>query len=158
MTFQTLRWPLIAFGALILVVLLLGYAWLPDSSRDIVARTTSPDGALDAVLVETNGGATTSFGYEILIADKGKDRGTPVAFLDGATRNQQAWGVDVRWIDDTHIDISYLKAESVQQDRTKLVVAGRNVTVSLHSGVLNEAAPAGGMLYNLKRHDAASNQ
>jgi hypothetical protein len=29
-------------------------------------------------------------------------------------------------------------------------IGGRNVTVSLHSGVIDPAAPAGGMLYNRK--------
>jgi hypothetical protein len=34
-------------------------------SRDEVARVASPDGRVEAVLIETNGGATTSFGYEV---------------------------------------------------------------------------------------------
>ena len=32
-------------------------------SRDEVARVASPYGGVEAVLIETNGGATTSFGY-----------------------------------------------------------------------------------------------
>jgi hypothetical protein len=34
-----------------------------EPSKDEVARNTSPTGKVDAVLLETNGGATTSFGY-----------------------------------------------------------------------------------------------
>ena len=37
------------------------------ASEDEVARVTSPDGRVEAVLIETNGGATTSFGYKVLV-------------------------------------------------------------------------------------------
>jgi hypothetical protein len=36
---------------------------------DEVARATNPSGKVDAVLVERNGGATTSFGYNIYVGD-----------------------------------------------------------------------------------------
>ncbi len=36
-----------------------------------VAHVSSPNGSLEAVLTETNGGATTSFGYEVSVGPKG---------------------------------------------------------------------------------------
>jgi len=40
-----------------------------EPSKDEVARDTSPTGKVDALLLETNGGATTSFGYEVYIVE-----------------------------------------------------------------------------------------
>jgi hypothetical protein len=42
-------------------------------SRDEVARVISPDGRLEAILIETNGGATTAFGYEIWLREKDRE-------------------------------------------------------------------------------------
>ena len=46
-------------------------------SRDEVAVVASPDRPLEAVLIETNGGATTSFGYEIWVREKGHGSDVP---------------------------------------------------------------------------------
>ena len=43
-----------------------------EAGFDEVSRVSSPDGKVDAVLVETNGGATTSFGYRVFIATPGE--------------------------------------------------------------------------------------
>ena len=67
-------------------------------SKDEVARVVSPSGKVDAVLLETNGGATTSFGYEVYVVERGAEPiGEPAVFLYGAIRNQSAYGVNLKW-------------------------------------------------------------
>jgi hypothetical protein len=48
-------------------------------SRDEVARVAAPGGQVEAVLVETNGGATTSFGYEVHVVERGGSPDNEVA-------------------------------------------------------------------------------
>lgn len=40
-------------------------------SREEIARVPSPDGIVEAVLIRTNAGATTAFGYELYIVPPG---------------------------------------------------------------------------------------
>jgi hypothetical protein len=42
------------------------------ASHDEVGRVSSPDRAVDAILVESNGGAITSFWYDIYLVPHGK--------------------------------------------------------------------------------------
>src|SRR5215475_9506392 len=57
-----------------------------ELSFDEVSRITSPSGKVDAVLVERNGGATTSFSYDVFVVPKGKSvaRGSEIAYLYGS--------------------------------------------------------------------------
>ena len=59
------------------------------TSHDEVSRVSSPAGDLDAVLVETNGGATTSFGYLVYVLPRGAkpSKNHEVAWLYAAGRN-----------------------------------------------------------------------
>jgi hypothetical protein len=118
-------------------------------SRDEVSRVASPDGRVDALVFETNCGAPCSFGYEIELATKGRHDGHEVASLDGATRNEQAWGVNLRWLGPDQLSVEYLRADNAKLLMKTVDIAGRDVTISLRSGVRDSAAPAGGMLYNL---------
>ena len=120
-------------------------------SRDEVARVGSPDGRVDAVLVETNGGATTSFGYEIHIVEKGKSYGEAVATLYGALRNDNAYGANLRWRTDSELMVEYQQARAEALEKSTVRVAGRIIRISLRPGVSDSNAPAGGMLYNLER-------
>lgn len=54
-----------------------------EPSFDEVSRVTSPSGKVDAVLVERNGGATTSFSYEVFVVPKAKSvaRRSEIAYL-----------------------------------------------------------------------------
>jgi hypothetical protein len=65
---------------------------MPNGNRNRLgsARVASPDGRVEAVLVETSGGATTSFGYEVHVVEKGRPAGDRVAWVYGAGRNAQA--------------------------------------------------------------------
>ena len=120
-------------------------------SRDEVARVASPDGRAEAVLVEMNGGATTSFGYEVHVVPKGRPTSARVAWLYGAVRNENAFGANLKWTDDHELVIEYLEAREQRLERATVSVEGRTARVSLRSGVNDPTAPAGGMLYNLER-------
>ena len=120
-------------------------------SRDEVARVPSPDGRLDAVLIETDAGATTSFGYEIHVVEKGSPANDRVAWLYGAARNENAYGANLKWTNDHELAIEYLNAREQRVERAIARVAGRPIKVSLRSGVSDLTAPPGGMLYNLER-------
>lgn len=119
-------------------------------SRDEVARVGSPDGRVDAVLVETNDGATTAFGYEIHIVERGKSYGEAAATLHGAVRNENAYGANLRWLTDSDLLVEYQRALAQVIERTSVRVAGRDIRIVLRPGVLDSNAPAGGMLYNLE--------
>ena len=117
-------------------------------SRDEVSRVTSPDGRVDAILFETDCGATCSFGYEIRLAPKGTRNGEEVATLDGAVRSEQAWGVNLKWLNADNLSVEYLRANHSTLLEQAVDIAGHTVKVSMHSGVNDLQAPAGGMQYN----------
>jgi hypothetical protein len=149
-----LKWLLYiaAAAAVLLVVAVSAFLWwIPGPSAAEVSRVASPRGDIEGVLIETNGGATTSFGYEIFVVPRGtKPSGTPAAFLYGASRSQSAYGVNLRWPSDSNLDVEYESAKSAKVGVPLVVVANRNVHVELKSNVSDPNAPPGGMLYNLK--------
>jgi hypothetical protein len=63
--------------------------------RTEVARVTSPDGAVDAVMVRTNCGAACSFGYHVYVVSKGygapSDDAKSVFFADDMTDEKLVW-------------------------------------------------------------------
>jgi hypothetical protein len=109
-------------------------------SRDEVARVGSPDGRVDAVLVETNGGATTAFGYEIHIVERGKSYGEAAATLHGAVRNENAYGANLRWLTDSDLLVEYQRAHAQVIEKTSVRVAGRDIRIVLRPGVLDSNA------------------
>ena len=122
-------------------------------SRDEVTRIASPTGRLDAVLVETNGGATTSFGYLVYVVPHGQRpaRRDEVASLYGAYRNRHAYGANLKWAAPTTLTIEYLRTQDLELRKPTLVVDGHTIEITLHSGVTDSSAPSGGMLYNLQK-------
>ena len=127
-------------------------------SEDEVARETSPSGDIDAVLTETNGGATTSFGYLVYLVPHGAsashDSGR-VALVDGGTRNDQAWGVNLKWLSPDQLAVEYLSARYADLPESSVHIIGRDISIQLIGGVNDPQAPPGGMLYNLggRSHD-----
>lgn len=123
------------------------------TSEDEVARVLSPSGKVEAVLVETNGGATTSFGYRIFLVTKGQkwNKGVEVAFLYGAGRNDRAYGVNLKWSTAENLRVEYFKAKQADLLKKLVEIADQNITIELQDGIKDENAPAGGMLYNLQK-------
>ena len=123
------------------------------TSKDEVARVKSPDGKVDAVLFETNGGATTSFGYEVFITPPGAGtwRGKEVADLYGAVRSENAYGVNLTWTSNDELAIEFLKARQQELMKPTVDLVSKRIKVTLKAGVTDSKAPSGGMLYNLKQ-------
>lgn len=130
------------------MLMLLGVGCKKPSSSYEVAHVPSPNGRLEAVLTETNGGATTSFGHEVSIGTKGAKALVHVASLYGAVRNDQAYGVNLNWAGDHILRVQYLRAKAVQNVSKSVTVGGQQVEVELQSGVEDPSAPSGGMHYN----------
>jgi hypothetical protein len=131
---------------LMLTVLAVGCKKQPSSYE--VARVASPNGSLEAVLTETNGGATTSFGYEVSVGTKGAKTLTHVASLYGAVRNEQAYGVNLNWTGEHILRVQYLRAKAVQNVSKSVTLGDQQVEIELLSGVEDTTAPSGGMHYN----------
>jgi hypothetical protein len=122
-------------------------------SSDEVSRVTNPSGAIDAVLVERNGGATSTFSYDVHVVPRGmKPAGrSRVAVLVGATRSETAYGANLVWRGPTLLGIEFLRAARAELEEAAVDVAGARVVIALREGVRDPSAPAGGMLRNLKR-------
>src|SRR4051812_23442156 len=97
------------WSAVLLITLLFGCSHV---SRDEVAKQSSPDVTIEAILYETNGGATTSFGYEAVLRATNTSQGVIVANLYGAVRNASAYGVNLKWLNDRELVLEYLTAKS----------------------------------------------
>lgn len=121
------------------------------ASRDEVVSLPSPDGAYEAFLIETNGGATTSFGYEVGVREAGGviDRSAPVARLYGAVRSDCAYGVTLRWSGSRTLSVEYIEAQSASF-ASGVRLGGTAIAIVEAKGVTDESAPCGGMLYNLR--------
>ncbi len=115
--------------------------------QDEVARVRSPSGNADAVLIESNGGATTSYGYAVYVVPAGAevDEAGRVANLEGADRNDQASGANLRWTGPSYLRIEFLSAEQAQVVRSHLNVGNESVVVSLRDSIVDPEAPPGGM-------------
>jgi hypothetical protein len=135
------------------IVLIAAGCLFSRPSRDEVARVRSPSGDIEGLVVETNGGATVSFGYEVHMVQTGRpmSSGPRVALLYGARRNANAFGVNLKWIGPNSLAIEYLEAKSVRIEDASPSIAGRLFKVALVAGINDPIAPAGGMLYNLKK-------
>jgi hypothetical protein len=134
----------------IVVTAVAALIWLAsDASAVEVGRVPSPQGELDAVLVETNGGATTSFGYGVFVVPSGARKPTsPAAYLYGAGRNSNAYGVNLRWVSPSELQVEFETAKSATLEQPVVAVSGRTIRITLRPGVTDSTAPPGGMEYN----------
>jgi hypothetical protein len=146
--FQVLGYVAAVFVALAAAILFwLDHAFQP--SKDEVSSVASPDGRLVASLIEVNGGATTSFGYSVHLAESGLlGNSQQVASLYGAVRNDSAYGANLRWTGKNELSVEFLDAKATELLNSRPRFAGREVLVVLRPNIRDEAAPAGGMLHN----------
>lgn len=136
------------FGQAIALFLLAGCNVV---SHDIVATTPSPSGKVRAVLEEVNGGATTSFGYEVYLEQLLQGGSLPrvrIVHAYGATRNASAYGMNLKWLDSTTLQVSYLEAKNVELIGATVRFGTELISVHLKAGESDPSAPPGGMLYN----------
>src|SRR6185312_10170544 len=113
-------------GTITLFVIPLGFflwLWLSLSgSHDEVKRISSPDGKTDAVVIEENGGATTSFNYLVEVGPKSSRHLEKAVSVYGATRNSNAYGVNLRWTDNSNLSVEYLDAKRAPEFFNQIVV------------------------------------
>jgi hypothetical protein len=137
--------------ALLMVASIVWLYFASRPSKDEVAVAKSPDGRFIAKLVEINGGATTSFGYLVILSELGN---TPeeyeVANLYGAVRSASAYGANLRWASPQELAVEYLHAKGTELLNPKLKFGATEVTVVLRPNFTDATAPPGGMLYNLQ--------
>ncbi len=105
---------------------------------------------IHAILLETNGCATTSYGYEVELhpAPHRGESPVPAGELYGATRSGCGYGVNLRWLSPTQLALEFREADNVAI-RSRVEVGGRSVVIVLRSGVSDEEAPCGGMAANI---------
>jgi hypothetical protein len=120
-------------------------------SRNEVSRVPSPDGAFDAVLLESSGPAS-AFDYDIYVVKHGATLGRypAVAYLHEALRGSDAYGVTLKWADPSNLAVEYLTAKKVTQAHESFHVEGRDIRITLRADVSDPSAPPGGMLGNLQ--------
>ena len=99
------------------LVLTSGCLDLGEPSYEEIGRVKSPDGVVDAVLVRSNGGATTSFGYSVFLVPVGTrfDQGAPVFQPDYAlfVADHQV-DLELVWKEPKFLEIRYAKARIFQ--------------------------------------------
>ena len=81
-------------------------------------------------------------------------RGIPgghVARIYAARRSEFAYGVNLKWPEKSRLVAEYLTGRYSSVETPVKAVGGERVTVELRSGILDASAPAGGMLYNLRK-------
>ena len=123
------------------------------TSHEQIARATSPNGRLDALVLESDCGAVCDVVDEVWVVPRGCRRGDRVALFDDAIRSERAWGVTVRWDSADHLVIEYLRADQASLLMRKTVIAGQDVQVSMRGGISDPLAPAGEMPKNLPRQN-----
>jgi hypothetical protein len=116
-------------------------------AEDEVTRMRSPDGRLEASLVETNGGATTSFGYRVRLRARPEGAWTEVGYFYGARRSQCAYGINLRWAGPRRLQMEFLEAQNARIVRS-VRVGQEQVTMEARKGMEDQDAPCGGMDYN----------
>lgn len=112
-----------------------------------VARIASPVGDCEAVLLEVNGGATTSYGYEVYLTPPHGQPQQPelVATLYAARRSSSAYGVNLRWLASNRLALQFESARTHELVQPAAQVGDHVVRVELQPGVTDPAAPAGSM-------------
>ena len=108
------------------------------------------------MLVEVNAGATDTFRYGVFVLPQGERAvNGPVLSVVGATRNQQAYGANLRWQGPTQLRVEYLQARG-QFHLDRVAIHRDGARLALHAaGLADPAAPPGGMAYNLRTPAAA---
>jgi hypothetical protein len=125
-------------------------------SNDTVVRVTSSSGRVEALLNEENCGATTSFAYVVSLRAVASPAtaGVRVASAYGAIRNDDAYGMNLVWIDENTLEVQYWQARWVTLEHSSKSIDGLTITTRMKADVRDESAPAGGMLVNIQRRPA----
>lgn len=141
----------------LLSAMLLGCGGIPRGEE--VARVPSPNGRMEAIVTESNGGATTSFSYNVYVASAGSPRpqwGGPVVKLYGAFRNEGSYGVNLKWSGDGKLTVECLEARGIKMKSPVSRVGDQTVLTNVQTGVLDTHAPPGYMARHRRAVNAGS--
>ena len=152
MHIESLRPPDGKLGFLTLLSFVLVSGGCSSVSEDEVARKVSPSGQLVAILTEVDAGATAGFGYKVYIEapNLGSSRKL-VAHVYDARRNDQAYGLDLKWLSSDRLSIEFYKARWIDFLLFHAETQGQKVSIEVLYNRTNNSAPSGGMLYNLEK-------
>ena len=109
------------------------------------AWASSPDGRTHAILIETNGGATTAFGYLVELHPSDHQGQKPVRVADFYRVNSDCeYGLGMRWKDANTLLLGIGSAAQMHVDQS-VTVGGKQIRVSVETGVGDAADPCRGM-------------
>src|SRR5437879_8009429 len=77
--------------------------WGCSVARQEVKRVRSPDGRVEAVLIQTNAGATTGFGFEVFLVPTGANPKTGSELF----RADRVVNLDLHWRESMVLEIAY---------------------------------------------------
>ena len=137
---RLLKWFFMALGALVslgaVAIVLVG--WLFSSvfepHQEELARVPSPSGLLEAVVVETDGGATTPFNHLVYVVERGAQaQANPVVVLRSAIRYADQRGVDVQWSAADQLRVEYQQARSITVNAPTVTIVPHTVYIALRA-------------------------
>lgn len=90
----------------IIMIMIFQLNLLPFNIKDEISRIESPDGKVEAILVQNNGGATTSESYHLYLVPKGsKFKNKQELFIADHVQN-----LKIKWLKEKQLQISYDEA------------------------------------------------
>jgi hypothetical protein len=106
------------------------------ADRYEVDRQASPSGSVDAVVVESNSGATTDFTFSVYLVAAGDtwQEGRRIVRLYGATKSESTYGVNLRWVEPGKLAVEYLGARGTKVDTTSVRIGRKEWEVVLRPG------------------------
>ncbi len=155
---QPLKWVLWVVGTLagLFLAVTILFGWLMsglvgEPNNDEVARVISPNGAFDAVLFETNGGATSHLVTTFMSLNMVRRQRTLPLFHSMAPFGIKAHTAPISngWHPDL-VAVEYLSAKSSKIKMPVVSVRNQAIRLVARDGVADNTAPSGGMLYNLR--------
>jgi hypothetical protein len=115
------------------------------AAREERAWANSPDGQTHAILIETDGGATTSFGYLVELHPSDHQGQVPVRVADFyRVVSDCDYGLDMRWADANTLILRLRSASQMHVDRLASV-GEKTIRVVVQTGVGQSAEPCRGM-------------
>jgi len=104
----------------------------------------SPDGTLDAVLLEGSSGAPPTFDYSIYIVKRGATlgRSPAVMYFDDARRGNGPHAVTLRWADSNDLAVEYLSAQKVNVAFEDIRLENRKIRITPRPGIVDPTTTA----------------
>ncbi len=114
-------------------------------AREERAWANSSDGRTHAILIETNGGATTAFGYQVELHPADHQGQRPISAADFYhVVSDCGYGLGMHWADANTLVLSLRSASQMHVD-SSVMVGGKNIQILVKTGVDDPTDPCRGM-------------